>query len=987
MEVGVGCNPTNKLCRVTLNDTYAVQGNGDTLKTQATAMVDAHGDNSAQGTLTKTYSSDTYTQKMAGVATDVNGCAGAAQTSSATNGTASTCGATPVTVNIGPNKSAGPCVDAPVCLRRATRSVNYNQTCVRTFPLTGYNCSFKIPQLECMTQKTLATGATTNSCQATELTDAVLVSSTSATPTCTASDATGKCLTQTYSDYYTLPKKVTIDGGCVAAPFPLAGPVTDSCLNHGNGTSTSCKDGGWYRRTLTDSQCTSITTNNLGGGNVTQIIASLTEKEKAGCGVCINTMTSDTCYAKPTQAEPADTCANIDVSSCKLTSSVPESQFNGMTISQQENYSCQKQEDSCVEFDRTNLCSNAIATFGTDKPTIINPSSDGSLSKAMTSAAVVDAIAQGTQEGADPFVPRIFAGDDMRCTKPVGWFSGISANDCCRLGLDRPGGSGIQNKCSLAEVKLATSRRSNFAAYIGEYCSHKSGFAFFRHCDTRTQTYCTYKGILPRVIQTQGRIQLTDLASSSASETIQKARLNYKFYEGSGAWAAPTTVNGVTVTPWQYPSYCASYEATTAAYAASPTAKECPLALTQWFAVCENPNGCGALPEIPQLGSQFWTLSTINPLKNRTSAVSKFAMVTGACDPASTMCDYEVAAWPAGIGGRAISTKDMSFPLYSNQEQVTKALAGVPQDITALGDFIFRPNAVPGAATVGGPMPATVMLDYSVNGGQTFEHLALPTNVTGTDFSIPNVPDVRISGGCDQASNVCKYTITGTVTVTAKPWGSAENPDCTGFTIGQLSVLDFSKMDLSEWIASVTAKLQNSSTVSMGALASQRTQDLLRARSTGTATITASNPTNNQSARITPNEDFGPFTATLRVVGNWPVTYEDASKNVDPVTSAEVDWGDCTAGDRAAPAQETVGGVPSSGFLVSHQYAQPDQISPACGGGRNNIEHQAKVRVYSTSGVHNLTIKVNNAWTDYVGAPGSGGGNGNQTVTVPAPGK
>jgi conjugal transfer mating pair stabilization protein TraN len=42
-----------------------------------------------------------------------------------------------------------------------------------------------------------------------------------------------------------------------------------------------------------------------------------------------------------------------------------------------------------------------------------------------------------------------------------------------------------------------------------------------------------------------------------------------------------------------------------------------------------------------------------------------------------------------------------------------------------------------------------------------------------------------------------------------KWWGTAEMPDCSGFTIAQLQALDFSRMDLTEFYASIVPKLPN----------------------------------------------------------------------------------------------------------------------------------------------------------------------------------
>jgi hypothetical protein len=1012
LRVGIGCNESNKSCRVTMDDSYSVAGNGAQLTAAAAKKVAESGPNSAQAVTSERYTSDAYTKQMESTS-GVDACAGAAQLSAEKNGVVSTCD------KDGPQKTAAvalkgtdsaTCSNTPICLRTATRTTTYGQSCTRTFPLTGYSCDYSVPTRECTSTKQLAVvtatmndsegggqntyltvpvnpQTVTNSCTKDDLVGANKVRTTEDKPVCASQDADGVCLTQTWVDYYTFPSKAKLDGTCKASPFPMSGTPAASCANGGAGNGLTCQDGGWWQRSLSDSECTIVKVDDMGNGRTAETITHLTESDKPGCGICTLSTTNDTCYAKPTEAEPTDSCSNIDAGSCTLTSSTPQSQMGGLTMSQQDVYSCTKSEDSCVEYDRTNLCSNGDMTFGTDKQDRNQTTTSGAMNRAMTDAALIDAVSEGSEaDPANPFVPRIFGGDDSRCSKPVGFFSGILDNDCCRMNIDRPGGGKIGNKCSLDEVKLATARRSNFTVYLGEYCSHKSGWGPFKRCTENTQTYCAFKGLLPRIIQVQGRGQLAGLATSASSGSVEKTALTFNFYEGKGGWTTPKAVNGVTIVPWQYPSYCADPAKAAQALTADPNARECPLALTQWMAVCENPAGCGELPTMPEFGSEHWNLSTIDPLKNVTTAISRFAMVTGACDPASTACRYEVAAWPAGIGGRAVASKSLTFPLYAVQEQTAKPLSGIPQDISAMGDYIFRPVSVPGVASPSTSLPATVRIDYSTDGGRTFSQMNVPTTIQGTDVKVPGTTDVRITGGCDVSTNLCTYSATGTVTVTAKPWGSPQNPDCSGFTLGQVSVLDFSKMDLSEWIASITSKVQGTDTASLTKVAGTRTQQMLDARQNGIATVSASNPQALRAARITPAEEFGPFEATLRVHGNYPVYSDDPAENVDPVTSVEVDWGDCTIPTRLAPMTQVAGGVRGSGFEARHTYVSPDKVPVACGGGRNSISHNVKVRVYSKSGTHDLVLKVVNTWNTYTGKTGTNGGTVESTTTVRAPG-
>jgi conjugal transfer mating pair stabilization protein TraN len=50
-------------------------------------------------------------------------------------------------------------------------------------------------------------------------------------------------------------------------------------------------------------------------------------------------------------------------------------------------------------------------------------------------------------------------------------------------------------------------------------------------------------------------------------------------------------------------------------------------------------------------------------------------------------------------------------------------------------------------------------------------------------------------------------------------WGGAKNPSCSGFTVAQLQALDFSRMDLSEFYASIVPTVPSASAVQAGAAA------------------------------------------------------------------------------------------------------------------------------------------------------------------------
>jgi conjugal transfer mating pair stabilization protein TraN len=52
----------------------------------------------------------------------------------------------------------------------------------------------------------------------------------------------------------------------------------------------------------------------------------------------------------------------------------------------------------------------------------------------------------------------------------------------------------------------------------------------------------------------------------------------------------------------------------------------------------------------------------------------------------------------------------------------------------------------------------------------------------------------------------------------SKGWGSAQGPDCSGFTIAELQALDFSRMDLTEFYASVVPTLPRVEAIQNGNL-------------------------------------------------------------------------------------------------------------------------------------------------------------------------
>lgn len=96
----------------------------------------------------------------------------------------------------------------------------------------------------------------------------------------------------------------------------------------------------------------------------------------------------------------------------------------------------------------------------------------------------------------DPNNLTVFSGTPMQCTSYL-----LNVKDCCDM-------DGILNgllSCNTTEQLLAQQRKFKNTVYLGTYCS---GVDIFGVCLKEDQSYCTFKSMLARIIQEQGRPQL-----------------------------------------------------------------------------------------------------------------------------------------------------------------------------------------------------------------------------------------------------------------------------------------------------------------------------------------------------------------------------------------------------------------------------------------------------------------------------------------------
>lgn len=1008
LEIGLGC-ASNAKCRVTVKGAYEIGGSDQSMKADAAVM----GNRSTAVTeLRKMVTEQDYGGKMTEIGKPLVDCANMNAQSGAT-GQYATCDGKQTT-SVATPQNNNTCSTTRECIKEAVSSTTFKRTCVRTFPLTERFTQTTITKkAECVvTTFETGQGTNSNSCKPEGGTDetAGMVKVGQGERLCIkhidVKDSDSKCVGWSQPEYWAnvqdtqkqvteSPAKVDPTLGCDNNQF--SGTLVEQCT------------GGWFGRSLSEDACI----GNFQDAEGEQVGYNLSYSAKAGCGVCLSHDVRQTCYAVPapftpgqgetdSDADVADSCGGIDLTGCSLSGKTAltfsDGAGGGLVTAQRETYSCTKERRQCVQWSATGSdpsCLNSDMAMGMDRVSATNPTADGSMNNAMVAAALLDGTAQGAEgEQKDQKVPLLFNGEDMRCKRPVGGIGSLLSKNCCRTNLERPKkGVLIQKGCDMTEAKLAAARRSNYAHYVGEYCSRRMGWPF-KKCLERKQTYCVFQGVLPRLIHEQGRDQLAAMTASSGNASVKEQQTTFRYYHsGDGAWSTPVEVNGVKVSAWQWPSYCSDPAKAAEKLVESQNAKECSGVVTTWFAACDSVTGCGPLPAEPEEGSLDWTLKSVDPLENLTTAISKYAVVTGACSPSSQDCRYNVAAWPVGIGGKAVVTKDLTWVLYSEETQGAQAqgAAAAPPAIFQLnniGDLMFKMYSVTGK--LGTALPATVRLGFSRDGGQTWVDVNLPTtSLKSSEMTLPG-SDARITGHCDSSENVCGFRVTGTVTVTAKPWGSAQAPECSGFTAGQLAMLDFSKMDLSEWLATVMDKVGGGNPQALAAQASSQFQSFNALFQSGQ--VQGSAPVAANFARVVPAEGFGPVNVRLAVSAYWPEFSDDPARNTEKVTKVDVDWGDCSP-------QETLGSVTGGegqGYRGLHTYLEPNADKHAClktnaaDKLERNLAHKIKLAVYTMnstgkSAKYDRVLTVENAWAKFPG------GNSNNdyvkpTTTVNTPG-
>lgn len=976
---GLGCN-TSRVCTVSFSASLSIHGTGAELQQQAD---DAHAkavknDNSMTKGLTDVYGSDEFAKQQNSLQ-----------------------GVDIIQVLDGAAEKGTNCTNTGVCLNKVVSEKRFKKTCDRSFLLTERaerTVLDKSKTITCRQERTNAAYGDENhivkdSCQkeseyewglggnseSENLREGMVEVGKKRISSCTAG---GFCLTSTWDVYYAdVSKYSRLTVGYDPIPLSKDNPI---CDERPQAKSNLCMDSeNWFGRTLSDSQCTGTMDVD---GEVTSFPMDYTQKE--GCGICTDKTTLTTCYGQPTSEQPEDSCGGVNLTGCESAAVQPltfSDDNEGLVTSQRETFNCVRKTEVCTQYESKNDKGEACAltdpnvqavTFGVENVKKEQPDNAG-YAQAAADVALAEEMASNLQDaGADDnqLLPLLFSGKARKCDFPTSSLLGagkLLSKQCCRTSLERPKeGNIIQDGCDEKEVELAAARRQNYSHYIGEYCSKK---AFFGKCLVKKQAHCIYNGLLPRLIAEQGREQLSELVASKAVPNTESATLRFDFYSASdtGSWTTPIEVNGVKLAAYQWPKFCADPAEVARRQTADPDVPDCPGVLNTWVAGCDAED-CGELPASPELGSMGWAVTNVDPLSKLTSATSKYSVIRGACDTTTAKCAYEAFAWPAGQGGKVIITKDMTFAIWDSSPQVENggSAIGVKQTTTIMGqqqnvsDIFYRPFSYRGTP---GALPQTVRVDFSTDGGtKVWTSVQVPTNISG-EFAVPGT-DLKISGACDASLNACRYRLVGTATVQPKGWGNSKDPDCEGFTAGQIAAMDFAKMDLSEWLNEVMEKNAGNGDLAARVAEAAKRQAAGANPSNG-GQITPPSESQGVYAMATPPEGYGPFTVSLAASGWWPYSPTAGASSAEKVTSVMVTWGDCGVAE-SLPVVTSVNGQAAHGFRGTHRYKAPsDDSYKSCGVGKEaSVDHKVELTVTTEAGrTYKSSLSIRNVWSNYEG--------------------
>ena len=345
------------------------------------------------------------------------------------------------------------------------------------------------------------------------------------------------------------------------------------------------------------------------------------------------------------------------------------------------------------------------------------------------------------------------------------------------------------------------------------------------------------------------------------------------------------------------------------------------------FAVCTTASGCGSLPNnisdtMPDNGG--WEFFSLPSSESAQKFLTRNVAVNGSCS--GNNCTWQVTSLGEN-GYQDVVTSQASWQIFTapvdNKKIAHPGYTPIIGEIYTTGGLEFRPYQYDSSNP---PQDNKIKVMYRSSSVDAWATATLPNSITHD--SPLTLGDAKIWGQCNVGVGVCNFNVAQSIKIIAMPWGSVDSPNCAGFTPAELQLIDFSKIDLSEYTNSLKKQefsKQQEDNLSKQAQASA--QSFKQNYQTGEPVDNPS-PVSNQVVSVSPTSGVGgsqqnPFTVTLYSSSNFPQYYPYAvcgfpatNNNTNEITAISINWGD------GSPVQN----ISSTKIIQAQGYEYANQV-------------------------------------------------------------
>jgi hypothetical protein len=574
--------------------------------------------------------------------------------------------------------------------------------------------------------------------------------------------------------------------------------------------------------------------------------------------------------------EPSEPCVEEgDGETCQLVNAecVSESSSDSPygCLTEEQTWQCSSKTEVCKEVGFVNTC-DLTGTNG------LQNGSQADHSAALADLATGMQIAKAIENNISGIPPKVFGGEEVYCTRTL--IGSLIGNNCCSSNAEV--GDGGFGECTAMDEKTAVARKADRAKFIAsadhirQYIDLAVG-GFCSFTEKKREYYCAFDSLLARLIQEQGREQLKNIAEGQIPGGT--TTLSFQYAEGTGSWTT-RTVAGYTVRVKTHKAACDTLT--------SEGSADCPDSLQTLLEIFGNGEDIQRTLAVTERESLALS-RTLMVMPGSFGSYCNFDVESQSFGK----CEIRVKAWGASAG-QITAPVSINASRYANASQWGPLVYGGDDWEFQLWQVGFNNTAIPD------DQPVTLRWRHGI--GATWQSVSLPSPLSPDDGRTIN--GAPVYGQC--RSGECEYTVRIPLDGVIKPWVASYSErqhgceqrytlDCSGFSIAEFQMLDISKMDLSEFEASITDKVKDDLPDADDYQATALPQALEGADLANAgirSEIPNDDPTASQySAWLSEGEILTGQSITAFASIRWPSNEAD-----DPVASARVKWGDGTSG-------------------------------------------------------------------------------------------